>query len=137
MPRIRRVLETILYCDDLPRTARFYQSLLECAPMLRTQRVVAFDSGEGTVLLLFDRRAAEPPQPSPGGLIPGHTGSGPAHIAFAIDRSAVTAWQERLSELGIAIESRVQWERGGESLYFRDPEGHSVELATPGTWPCY
>jgi catechol 2,3-dioxygenase-like lactoylglutathione lyase family enzyme len=70
-------------------------------------------------------------------MIPGHTGSGPSHIAFAIDRSAVMAWQERLAELGVEIESRVRWERGGESLYFRDPDGHSVELATPGTWPCY
>ena len=137
MPRIRRVLETILYCDDLDRATGFYEVLLECAPMLQTPQVVAFSSGEGTVLLLFDRRAAESPVPSPRGLIPGHTGSGPAHIAFAIDRSEATAWQERLAELGIVIESRVQWERGGESLYFRDPDGHSVELATPGTWPCY
>jgi catechol 2,3-dioxygenase-like lactoylglutathione lyase family enzyme len=137
MPRIRRVLETILYCDDLPHAAGFYETLLQCAPMLRTPRVVAFDSGEGTVLLLFDRRAAAASLPSPGGMIPGHTGSGPAHIAFAIDRSEVTAWEQRLGELGIGIESRVHWERGGESLYFRDPEGHSVELATPGTWPCY
>ena len=137
MPRIRRVLETILYCDDLEGTARFYETLLECPPMLRTPRVVGFSSGEGTVLLLFDRRAAAAPLPSPGGLIPGHTGSGPAHIAFAIDRSELTAWQHRLAELGVGIESRVHWERGGESLYFRDPDGHSVELATPGTWPCY
>lgn len=137
MPRIRRVLETILYSDDLPRAAGFYESLLHCAPMLRTPRVVAFDSGEGTVLLLFDRQAAQAPVTGPGGLIPGHTGSGPAHIAFAIDRFEVTAWRDRLAQLGIAIESRVQWERGGESLYFRDPDGHSVELATPGTWPCY
>lgn len=137
MPRIRRVLETILYCDDLDRAAGFYESLLGSVPMLRTPRVVAFSSGEGTVLLLFDRHAADAPLSSPGGLIPGHTGSGPAHIAFAIERSQVGAWQNRLAELGIAIESRVQWERGGESLYFRDPEGHSVELATPGTWPCY
>jgi catechol 2,3-dioxygenase-like lactoylglutathione lyase family enzyme len=137
MPRIRRVLETILYCDDLARAAGFYETLLECAPMLRTPRVVAFDSGEGTVLLLFDRHAAQAPLPSPGGLIPGHTGSGPAHIAFAIDRSEVAAWQDQLADLGVGIESRVRWERGGESLYFRDPDGHSVELATPGTWPCY
>ena len=39
--------------------------------------------------------------------------------------------------LGIAIESRVTWERGGVSLYFRDPDGRSVELATPGLWPSY
>ena len=58
-------------------------------------------------------------------------------FAFAIDTGDVAAWETRLSELGIAIESRVTWERGGLSLYFRDPDNHLVELATPGIWPIY
>ena len=28
-------------------------------------------------------------------------------------------------------------DRGGSSLYVRDPDGRSVELATPGIWPNY
>jgi catechol 2,3-dioxygenase-like lactoylglutathione lyase family enzyme len=39
--------------------------------------------------------------------------------------------------LRIPVESRVDWALGGHSIYFRDPDGRSVELATPGTWPCY
>jgi catechol 2,3-dioxygenase-like lactoylglutathione lyase family enzyme len=31
----------------------------------------------------------------------------------------------------------VGWPRGGRSVYFRDPDGHSVELATPGLWETY
>jgi catechol 2,3-dioxygenase-like lactoylglutathione lyase family enzyme len=31
----------------------------------------------------------------------------------------------------------VKWPRGGESLYFRDPDGLAVELATPGVWETY
>jgi len=31
----------------------------------------------------------------------------------------------------------VKWSRGGESLYFRDPDDHLVELATPGIWATY
>jgi catechol 2,3-dioxygenase-like lactoylglutathione lyase family enzyme len=42
-----------------------------------------------------------------------------------------------LAEHGVGIESEVQWDLGGTSLYFRDPDGHSVELATPGVWPIY
>ena len=30
-----------------------------------------------------------------------------------------------------------KWPRGGESVYFRDPDGHLLELATPGLWPGY
>lgn len=136
MARIRRILETALDCDDLPRTAAFYTALLELEPMLVSDRLVAIDSGEGTVLLLFQRGGTDAVS-TPGGLIPGHDAGGPGHLAFAIDASTLEAWAARLDALGIAIESRVRWERGGISLYFRDPDGRSVELATPGLWPCY
>jgi catechol 2,3-dioxygenase-like lactoylglutathione lyase family enzyme len=133
----RRVLETAVYCDDLARTTAFYQDILGEAPMLAVERVVAFDAGEGTVLLLFQRGASDRPFDTPGGLVPGHTSTGPAHLAFAIDKSDVRAWLDRLEELHIPIESRVDWPRGGHSIYFRDPDGRSVELATPGTWASY
>ena len=38
-------------------------------------------------------------------------------------------------DTGIEVESRVNWARGGTSLYFRDPDGNSLEVATPGLWP--
>jgi len=136
MTRIRRILETVLYCDDLARTAAFYQTLLGASPMLSGDRLVAIDAGEGTVLLLFQRGNSGPLN-APGGLVPGHDGGGPVHLAFAIDATDIDAWSTRLAQLGIDIESRVTWERGGLSLYFRDPDGRSVELATPGLWPSY
>jgi catechol 2,3-dioxygenase-like lactoylglutathione lyase family enzyme len=135
-PRVRRVLETALDCGDLARTAAFYKALLDVTPMLDTDRLVAIDAGEGTVLLLFQAGAAGPLE-MPGGLIPGHESSGPGHFALAIDAADVPVWESRLAELGIPIESRVRWERGGLSLYFRDPDNRSVELATPGLWPSY
>lgn len=73
----------------------------------------------------------------PEGMIPGHDGTGPAHVAFAVEADELDAWESRLADAGVAIESRVRWDRGGRSLYFRDPEGHSVELVTPGVWPTY
>src|SRR4051812_40362113 len=136
MPRVRRVLELALYCDDLARTASFYQALLDAAPMLSGDRLVALDAGEGTVLLLF-QRGNSGALDTAGGLVPGHDGSGSVHLAFAIGREDVEAWESRLHALGTPIESRVSWDRGGTSLYFRDPENRSVELATPGIWPCY
>ena len=133
---IRRLLETALYCDDIARTAAFYEQLLGHAPMHQSERLVAFDAGQATVLLLFHRGHAQP-LPTLGGLVPGHDGTGPVHIAFAIDRPDLAAWESRLESLGIAIESRVTWDSGGVSIYFRDPDGRSVELATPGLWPTY
>jgi len=136
MPRVRRLLELALYCDDLPRTAAFYQTLLETQPMLAGDRLVALDAGAGTVLLLF-QRGNSGALDTAGGLVPGHDGGGPVHLAFAIAADEVPAWDARLHTLGIAIESRVSWDRGGTSVYFRDPENRSVELATPGIWPTY
>ena len=136
IPRIQRILETALYCADLAATADFYQRLLGVNPMLSGDRLVALDAGQGTVLLLFQRGNSGALE-TPGGLVPGHDGSGPVHIAFAIERGQLVAWESRLAHLGIEIESRVQWDGGGTSVYFRDPEGRSVELATPGIWPTY
>ena len=134
--RVRRVLETVIYCDDLPRTAAFYQMLLGATPMMTGDRLIAMEVGEGTVLLLFQRGNTGALETA-GGLVPGHDGGGPVHLAFAIDTDTMAAWEARLAELGIEIESRVHWERGGRSIYFRDPENRSVELATPGLWPSY
>jgi catechol 2,3-dioxygenase-like lactoylglutathione lyase family enzyme len=136
-PRIHRVLETALYCQDLQACARFYERLLAASPMLASSRLVAFDAGHGTVLLLFQRGTTDRPFETPGGLIPGHGTNGPGHVAFAVDRSSIGGWVETLTGLGVAVESRVEWSEGGESVYFRDPEGNSVELATPGTWTSY
>jgi len=136
MMRVRRILETALDCDDLPRTAAFYTRLLDVTPMLDSDRLVAIDAGEGTVLLLFQRGAAGDLE-TPGGIIPGHDSGGPGHLAFAIDAEVLAEWESRLGLLGIPIESRVTWERGGVSLYFRDPDNRSVEIVTPGIWPCY
>ena len=136
VPRVRRIFETALYCGDLAQTADFYQKLLGVAPMLSGDRLVAMDAGGGTVLLLFQRGNSGALETA-GGLVPGHDGSGAVHLAFAIDVPELAAWESRLSHLGIEIESRVRWDRGGTSLYFRDPDGRSVELATPGIWPSY
>jgi catechol 2,3-dioxygenase-like lactoylglutathione lyase family enzyme len=134
--RVRRVLETALDCDDLRASAAFYTTLLDVTPMIQNERLVAIDAGEGTVLLLFQKGAASSIA-LPGGLVPGHESGGAGHFAFAIDVVDLPRWEARLAGLGIAIESRVTWERGGTSVYFRDPDRRLVELATPGLWPSY
>jgi catechol 2,3-dioxygenase-like lactoylglutathione lyase family enzyme len=137
MPTIRRVLETALYCDDLATTARFYREVMGLAVHFEDARLVALDASGATVLLLFARGASRDGVSFPGGTIPGHDGAGPAHVAFAVDADELDAWETRLAAAGVTIESRVRWNRGGRSIYFRDPEGHSVELVTPGVWPTY
>jgi catechol 2,3-dioxygenase-like lactoylglutathione lyase family enzyme len=64
-------------------------------------------------------------------------GHGPLHIAFAITAEALPEWEQRLGRSGVPIEGRTDWPRGGRSIYFRDPDGHLLELATPGLWATY
>ena len=73
----------------------------------------------------------------PGGVLPPHDGSGQQHFAFSVPASDLQAWEQRLEENNVVIESRVTWPRGGRSIYFRDPDGHLVELITPGCWAIY
>ena len=137
MPKLDRVLETALYVDDLDRAGKFYREILELAPLFEDARLRAFDVGGVSVLLLFKRGASAHTTTMPGGTIPPHDGSGPLHVAFAIAADALPAWEQRLSAHGIAIEGRTDWPRGGHSIYFRDPDGHLLELATPGLWATY
>ena len=137
MPRITGVLETCLYVEDVARSARFYESLFGFPRLQSDDRLCAFAVGGHDVLILFLRGATREPVRLSGGLIPPHDGSGHLHFAFAIPSGELPAWEQRLGEVGVAVESRVKWPLGGESIYFRDPDDHLVELATPGIWPNY
>jgi catechol-2,3-dioxygenase len=83
-------------------------------------------AGDRSVLLLFKKRAT-----------PDTDATGSIHIAFGIGRSELSAWEAWLGEQGIAIELRKAWKYGGEALYFRDPDGHLLEVVTPGVWSIY
>ena len=105
--------------------------------MFSDERLCAYDIGGMSVLLLFRRGSTLETVHLPGGTIPPHDGAGPLHIAFAIQAAELGEWEQRLAERGIAVEGRTDWPRGGHSLYFRDPDGHLVEMATPGIWKTF
>ena len=137
MPTITHLIETALYFEDLDAGVAFYRDVIGLRVLDESARLVAMDAGASTVLLLFQRGATTAGANTPGGRIPPHNGSGPVHIAFAIPTESIAEWEAHLNANGVAIESRVNWPRGGQSLYFRDPAGHSIEIATPGLWATY
>jgi catechol 2,3-dioxygenase-like lactoylglutathione lyase family enzyme len=136
MPKIGHVLETCLYVDDLKRAKTFYRQTFDLKVVREDARMCAFAIGP-TVLLLFQRGLSMSPTELPGGTIPPHDGAGPIHLALAISSDELAEWERMLEREGIAIEGRVQWPLGGSSIYFRDPDRHLIELATPGLWPNY
>ena len=129
MHRIERVLETILYVDDLSAAERFYGAVLGLELDSRKDGLfVFFRCGVG-MLLLFEPEAA-----SAGRAVPAHGARGPGHVCFAVAEDDLDSWKAHLVNAGVTIEQEMDWPRGGRSFYFRDPAGNSLELATPKIW---
>lgn len=137
MPSLTGVTETSLYVDDLDRASHFYEELFGLARIEGDDRFRAYSVGGRSVLLLFKRGASNRVIPLPQGKLGPHDGNGPLHLAFAISAEDLASWEKLLADRGIPVETHIQWPRGGTSIYFRDPDNHSVELATPGVWSIY
>jgi len=137
MPLLTSVLETSLYVEDLERASRFYEETFGLTRIEGDDRFRAYSVGGRSVLLLFKRGASNRVTQLPQGKLGPHDGSGQLHLAFSISVEDLPAWEKLLVERGIPIETRIRWPRGGTSIYFRDPDNHSVELATPGVWSIY
>ncbi|SRR5579871_536468 len=137
MPPLGRVLETSLYVDDVGRAAEFYRRIFGFEKLVADDRFCGLNVSGQQVLLLFRKHGTTEPITIPGGVIPPHDGEGTTHLAFTIPLDSEDEWTRHLSEMDVAIESRVTWPRGGFSLYFRDPDGHLLELVSPGCWPIY
>ncbi len=124
------VLETCLCVDDLAAAEPFYRDVLGLRLHERQDgRHVFFRCGR-RMFLLFDPRASSQPE----GKIPPHGTSGPGHVCFAAREDELPAWQQHLASHSVAIEAIVDWPGGGRSLYFRDPSGNCLEIATPRIW---
>lgn len=124
------ILETALYVDDLDAAKAFYRDVLGLTLHAEMEgRHVFFRCGD-RMFLLFDPATTTAPNDS----FPAHGATGPGHVAFELDPESIDAWRERLALTGVPIEKELEWPNGGFSIYFRDPAGNSVELATRLVW---
>lgn len=132
--RVEAVLETSLYISDLDRAIAFYEKVLGLRLIpdgyFEKGRGAALQAGTGpSVLLLF---RAEMTRQSES--LPSHGASGPGHVAFRVAPEEVAGWRERLREHNVAIEREVAFGNNPPSIYFRDPDGNSLELAVSDIW---
>jgi catechol 2,3-dioxygenase-like lactoylglutathione lyase family enzyme len=130
-PKTEGILESSLYVEDVAQSARFYEKIFGFRVISDFgQRGCAMDAGTRQVLLLFEKSGSRAMQTP-------HYGDGELHVAFAIRAEELTAWEDWLAENGIAVEEKRTWDLGGQSIYFRDPDRHLIEIATPGVWSIY
>jgi catechol 2,3-dioxygenase-like lactoylglutathione lyase family enzyme len=129
------VLESCLYADDLEAAEAFYSGVLHLDVLAKEAgRHVFFRCGGG-VVLVFNADATSSQVTEVGGAkIPLHGTRGAGHLAFLVSSESLGAWRQDLRTKQIAIESEVRWPQGGTSIYFRDPAGNSIELATAVMW---
>jgi len=133
-PGVNGILETALYVESAARSAAFYQrvfgfEVIDFAggeKLDDASRLCAMRAGDRDVLLLFKRGGTRDTN-----------ATGSIHVAFGIARSDLAAWEKWLAQQGVAIEFRQTWKYGGEALFFRDPDGHLLEVVTPGVWTIY
>lgn len=120
-----------LISADLERTTAFWRDVLGLALV----REATNDDDPGARHFWFGDAAG-----SPGTLVsfleypqmdPGVVGTGSTHhIALAVDSAEEqVAWRDYLR--GKDVQCTDVFDRGGlKSIYFRDPDGHIVEIAT-------
>ncbi len=123
------------FCSDIKRTARFYTELLGVKLIKRTFN---YDDpsgphwyfgdaagSPGTIMTYFGYSAEE--------VGVGRIGAGLTHhVAFAVqDRDEQQAYRERLEAAGVQVTPIID-RLYFTSIYFRDPDGHILEIATLG-----
>lgn len=122
-----------LVAGSAQRTVDFYTGILELRLVKQT---VNFDDPSSYHLYFGNKEAA------PGSLLTffewgrapkGHPGiGGTHHVALAVsDRHGLLQWKRRLTDLGVPVSGPYD-RHYFHSIYFRDPDGQVLEIATLG-----
>jgi catechol 2,3-dioxygenase-like lactoylglutathione lyase family enzyme len=130
--KVSKILETCLYVDDLEAAKEFYTQVLGMEVYSEMENRHVFFRCGSQMLLLFNPE--ETSTQRPGMVVPTHGANGPGHVAFHTEQSEISDWKRVLRDREVEIETEIDWPRGGHSIYFRDPAGNSVELATVSMW---
>ncbi len=133
--RLERMHHITFMASDAERTMAFYAETLGMRPLKRTVNfddptsphlyVGVGDGAPGTVITWFGYQPGTRPR--------GAVGRGMTHH-FSLNvanEDAQRAWQERLAEAGVPT-TEVLDRQYFKSIYFNDPDGHILEIATAG-----
>lgn len=129
MQQVNQIKETALYVKDLDQTENFYHDKLELEVISKEKKRHIFFKAGSSILLCFLADATKQ-----SGTLPPHFGEGQMHIAFEVPRAKYRETKEWIREKGIDIEHVQDWGDEYQSFYFRDPDGHSLEIVPAGMW---
>ena len=126
---ISRIKETSLYVQELERTESFYKKKLNFPVISRENGRHIFFRVGSSILLCFLAGTTKK-----GDTLPPHYGKGNLHIAFEVPKSKYHAVKNQIQSQNIPIEHEQHWFDDFYSFYFRDPDGHSLEVVQQGMW---
>lgn len=129
-PALTGTIEVAIYVDDVPQAVTFYEKVLGLSVLEADTRLTAMAAGRQILLVCLRGASVKLPKTA-------HDAQGSQHVAFSVAGVDLPAWEAHLQANGVEIVETRAWARGGRSLYFRDPDGHLLELATPGVWSIY
>lgn len=130
MPDVTGIIESALYVDSMRRSVEFYSRVFGFRCEHVSERVTALRVAPGQVMLIMERGASSTPGVMPFGTVPPSDARGQQHLAFGVAPHRFGSWLRQLELHGVGIESTIDWPEGGRSVYFRDPDDHSIELKT-------
>ncbi len=129
MPKLSRILETALYVKSLRAAERFYSNVLGL-PLMRKQkgRHLFYWVGKDILLIFYPEKTLKD-KTTP------HGTKGPGHLAFEVSEKDYGRWKKYLAKKEVKIVEEVIWKKPNlRSIYFHDPSGNVLEIATPGIW---
>lgn len=127
--KITQIKETCLYVQNLSITKEFYNLKLDLPVISSVDNRHIFFRAGSSVLLCFNPEATKAEAN-----LPPHFAYGFQHIAFEVGVAEYQPWLKKIENAGIEIIHLQEWKKGLQSFYFKDPDGHVLEIVPEGIW---
>ncbi len=124
-----QIKETSLYIKDLDKTEAFYKGKLQLEVISREEGRHIFFRAGSSVLLCFIAESTRNEE-----TLPAHYGEGEMHLAFEVPKEKYEEVKAWINSGSIEIEHEQKWGEDYKSIYFRDPDGHLLEIVPSGMW---
>jgi catechol 2,3-dioxygenase-like lactoylglutathione lyase family enzyme len=127
--KFKQIKETSIYVTNLHSSENFYSGLLGLEIIAHVENRHIFFRAGTSVLLCFISESTKNET-----TLPYHYASGKIHFAFEVAKEDYEKSKTEITSKGINIEHEHEWKEGVRSFYFRDPDGHLLEIVPSGMW---
>jgi catechol 2,3-dioxygenase-like lactoylglutathione lyase family enzyme len=130
---VQRIDHVVLRVRDLARSVRFYGDVLGCKVVRQREHLGLVHLRAGASMI--DLVSVDGTLGARGGAAAGEAGRNVDHLCLRIEPFDETALRAHLARFGLTpagpAETNFGAEGDGPSLYFKDPDGNTIELKGP------